>query len=267
MGCFLFGCSSMLDITKFQVRWSNHPQGSTTESLWDDPMARVVPGDHQIKKSTSQPKSSNTGSLFEKHDGTTWKHIPKSFLGLLCHVFRETQILGVSHQPGTPKSLGKEAALRKFDYEQNQGAESWTFLSTWGLVQLFHLRPIFTPRNQIWDRIGAYISVWDDWISGDFGSKPGICRNHEHLWAIWERKGASWRWSVLWTGRWFTAGMVTFTMVCWEKCVLRRFKPGKTQVLQGLNRPIGVPLVIHLSGHHFILICLLAQWFYFRIFD
>jgi hypothetical protein len=61
--------------------------------------------------------------------------------------------------------------------------------------------------------------------------------------------------------------MVTFTMVCWEKCVLRRFKPGKTQVLQGLNRPIDVPLVIHLSGHHFILICLLAQWFYFRIFD
>jgi hypothetical protein len=77
-----------------------------------------------------------------------------SFLGLLCHVFRETQ-KGLD-QPGTPKSLGKEAALRKFDYEQNQGAKFWTFLSTWGLVQLFHLRPIFPPRNQIWDRIAAF---------------------------------------------------------------------------------------------------------------
>lgn len=83
-------------------------------------------------------------------------------------MFSEKPILGLD-QPGTPKSLGKEAALRKFDYEQNQGAKSWTFLSTWGLVQLFHLRPwkhretrFGTESGRIY-RYGMTDDDWDFW--------------------------------------------------------------------------------------------------------
>ena len=113
--------------------------------------------------------------------GTTFQKKTQFFLGTPLPDFSEKPTRLDVSEPGTPKSLGSEAALRKFDHEQNQGAK-WTFFSPW--VQLVH--PF----------LGRGIEQFDQGLLGEKKRKCTVCTwisgisriccdNHSHLWAIW----------------------------------------------------------------------------------
>lgn len=195
MGYLLFGCSSMLDITWYHQIPSQEGDQTIPRvqqpsfTLWDDPMARVVPGDFRWFSSNSQPKSSNTGSLFErKHDGTTWEHI-SIFFRITLPCFQRN-----------PKGV-RSARNSQKPWERSCAAKVWLWAKSrcevLDISQHLGIGPTFsspahfsTEKPDLGQNRGVW-SVWDDWMTGDFGSKPGICGNHEHLWILW----AIWVWT------------------------------------------------------------------------